>query len=111
MNRRAVVLGVEKRRRDPRRRVLGDANVAYLDRRAGDAGNDDVVELAGRVDAAERTKADFPLALFERTAGDFDVLALDRVTNLVDRQTVGVQLLDVDEIGRASCRERVCLLV
>ena len=68
--------------------------------RSGDAvdgRDDDVVELVGGVDAAERAQPDLPLALLERAAGNLDVLLLDRVAHLVDRQAVRVQLLDVDD--------------
>ena len=41
--------------------------------------------------------SDFPLALLERAAGHLDVLLLNRVAHLVDRQPVRVQLLDVDD--------------
>jgi hypothetical protein len=38
-----------------------------------------------------------PLALLERTAGDLDVLALNRLAHLIDRQASCAQLLDVDD--------------
>ena len=42
-------------------------------------------------------RPDLPLALLERAAGDLDVLLLNGVAHLVDRQAVRVQLLDVDD--------------
>ena len=71
--------------------------------------DDDVVELIGGIDAAERAQPDLPLALLERAAGNLDVLLLNRVAHLVDRQAARVQLLDVDDDvdfarrGRRSC--------
>ena len=78
-------------------RVFGVADVRHADRRAVHRRDDDVVELVGRVDAAQRPQQELGLALFDRAAGNLDVLATHRVADLLDRQPVGVQLLDVDD--------------
>ena len=85
-----------QRAQHPRGRILGVADIGDPDRRAVDRRDDDVVELVGRIDAAHRPQADFPFALLERAARNFDVLLLDRVAHLIDRETAGVQLLDID---------------
>src|SRR5262249_8549790 len=78
-------------------RILGIADVGNADRRAVDVGDDDVVEFLGGVDAAHGPQPDFPLALLQRAAGNFDVFLLDGVADLIDRESAGVQLLDVDD--------------
>ncbi len=87
----------EHRGRDLLNRVLRVADVGHPQRNAVDGRDDDVVELLAGIDAAERAQPDLPLALLERPAGNLDVLLLNRVAHLVDRQAVRVQLLDVDD--------------
>ena len=77
--------------------VLGVADVRDADRRAVHGRDDDVVELLGGVDAAQRAQQDLRLALFDGAARHLDVLGGDGVADLLDRQAVAVQLLDVDD--------------
>ena len=51
-------------------------------RRAVLGGDDDVVEVLGGVDAAERAQQQLALALLDRAAGNLDVLGDDRVAHL-----------------------------
>src|SRR5206468_12018915 len=82
---------------DPCDGVLGVSDVRDPHRRAVDVRYDDVVELIGGVDAPHRAQTDFPFSLLERPAGNFDVLLLNGVAHLIDRQAARVQLLDVDD--------------
>jgi len=78
-------------------------------RTAVDGGDDDVVELRRRLDAAQRPQAHLPGALFDRAAGDLDVLLLNRVAHLPDGQAAGVELLDVHhdvDLTGAAAAER-----
>ena len=55
-------------------RVLGVADVGDADRRAVLRRDDDVVEVLGGVDAAERAQQQLALALLDRAARNLDVL-------------------------------------
>ena len=97
------------RLRRPREAVLGIADVRHFHRRAAHRRDDDVVELVGGVNAAERPQQDFGFALLDRAARHLDVLALDRVAHLRDREPVGIQFLEVDhdvDFARATASER-----
>ena len=83
--------------RRPLEGVLRVADVGDANRRAVPRRDDDVVEVPGRVDAAERAQQQLALALLDRAAGNLDVLGDDRVAHLGHRQPVRVQLLDVDD--------------
>ena len=56
-----------------------------------------LIELLGGVDAAERAQQDLRLALLDGAARHLDVLGDDGLLDLLDRQVVAVQLLDVDD--------------
>ena len=89
--------------------VLGITDVRHANRRAVLRRDDDVVEVVGGVDAAERPQQELAFALLYRTARDFDVLGDDRVAHLRQRQSVRIQLLDVDDdvnLTGAAARDR-----
>ena len=92
----------------PLEAVLRMADVRHADRRAVPGRDDDVVEVRGGVDAAERAQQQLALALLDRAAWDLDVLGDERVAHLGHRQAVRVQLLDVDDdvdFARAAAGE------
>ena len=73
------------------------ADVGDADRRPVLGRHHDVVEVRGRVDAAERAQQQLPFALLDGAARNLDVLRDDGVADLGHRQAVRVQLLDVDD--------------
>ena len=68
--------------------------------RIGDAvtfGDDDVAELAHRVDSAQRPNGKLVVAPNDAASGNLDVLALDRLLELIDGDAVGIHLLGIGE--------------
>src|SRR4029077_12635026 len=59
--------------------VLDTAHVLQANRSAANVGHDDVIELAGGLNAAQGPHAQFRIALAHRSARDLDILLLDRV--------------------------------
>src|SRR5262249_44025950 len=83
-------------------------DVGHPDRSSVFGGDDDVVELVGRIDASEGSQQQLRLALFDRAAWYLDVLTDDGVANLLDGEAIRVQFLDVHDdvnLARAAATE------
>ena len=94
--------------RRPLEAVFRVADVRDANRRAVPRRHDDVVEVRGGIDPAERAQQQLALALLDRAARDLDVLGDESVAHLAHRQLVRVQLLDVDDdvdLARAAAGE------
>src|SRR6516225_10469870 len=75
--------------------VLHTAYIFEANRRAVDVGDDDVVELTWRLDAAQRPHAQLGIALANGSAGHLHVFVLERLLHLLDRDAKAAQLLRV----------------
>ena len=70
--------------------ILHPADIAECDDRpVGAVGEDDTVEIFDVLDAAHRPHGDVGRPCGELTARNLDVLALHRVSDLIDRQPIG----------------------
>ncbi len=78
-------------------RVLGPAHVADADRIAVAVGDDQVVELFSRLDAAQRPEHELARPLLHDAAGNFEVLPQDGLPHVLDRQVVRGEVIGVDD--------------
>jgi hypothetical protein len=91
------------------RRVLDRGDVAQTDRRPARGGrHDDVRELLGRFEPAQRAQRQLGVPLLDVAARHLDVLGHDRVAHAVHGEAVRVQLLDVEDhldLARLAARD------
>jgi hypothetical protein len=77
--------------------VLDPSDVGKGDRRSVPVGQDDPVEVVDVDDAAHCSQGDFGRSRRKVAAWDLDVLALDGGSHLIDRETVGVHAVGVEQ--------------
>jgi hypothetical protein len=75
--------------------VFAVTDIGDLDRIAVAVGDDDVVEIRGRLHTPESAQRQCSVGLFDAASGHFQVLSPERLLDLRDGQVVGAQLVAV----------------
>ncbi len=77
-------------------------HIGNADRRAPARSHDDVAELVGRGNTAERAQIQFLRARDHSAAGSFNIFPLQRVAHVQHREIVSSQLLGVEQDSHLS---------
>src|SRR5262249_41310581 len=85
------------------KRVNGTSDVADPNRVAVPVGNDQVVEFAGSLESSERAENEPARPLIDAASRHLEVLAHERLPDIVDREVAAGQALGVDhDVQRAT---------